>query len=325
MWNCLSVKCKNITQLNRSRKWMKSFAVMAVLLWGNTSFLQAQEATSSIVFISDTQQPIWIEKLIHNNSYHNEEATDTLLASIIRAHPLTLFMTGDMVGIGSKKKYWRLMDKYLSLAQKAGIPVHALLGNHDLMWNARKGMAIFQQRFPSDNAYYYTVVTDSIAVLMLNSNFSKMDKARITQQQSWYVKQIDSLDNANDIKYIIVCCHHSPFSNSAVVGSNKKVQEECVPAFAKSKKGKLFISGHAHLFEHFRMEGKDFIVNGGGGGLQQKRVIGKDSLPELNTDYHPMFHYLTVSRKGNFLQVISCRLQSDRLGIDKGYEFQIKD
>jgi hypothetical protein len=52
----------------------------------------------------------------------------------------------------------------------------------------------------------------------------------------------------------------------------------------------LFLSGHCHGFEHYKIGGKDFMVIGGGGGLHQPLKQGEGCLPDLASDYKPLFH-----------------------------------
>jgi len=217
-------------------------------------------------------------------------------------------MTGDVVAKGSGHKDWNHMDTYLERFHTAAIPVYALLGNHDLMFHTGKAKNNFQQRFPVHVATGYRVITDSMAVIMLNSNFKKMKPEEITAQQEWYQHTLDSLDANANILGIIVCCHHSPYTNSKVTGPDKRVQALFVPGYTRSRKGCLFISGHAHASEYFRKEDKPFFVTGGGGGLRQRMYTDN---PSLEKGYQPMFHYLTVSRRGNKLDIRSHYLKDD--------------
>ena len=66
------------------------------------------------------------------------------------------------------------------------------------------------------------------------------------------------------------------------------------------------------------------MVIGGGGGLHQPLNEGTGCLPDLAKDYKPLFHYLTVQRKGGQLQVTSFHLKDDFSGFEKGLEVGIK-
>ena len=125
-------------------------------------------------------------------------------------------------------------------------------------------------------------------------------------QQKWYLAEMDSLDEDASVKAVIVCTHHSPFSNSKVVGSSPKVQEAFIPRFESSPKTKLFITGHSHNLECFEgTHGKRFLVIGGGGGLDQPLSAGiqekqKDMISQADK---PRFFYVVLKRSRNILEV----------------------
>jgi predicted MPP superfamily phosphohydrolase len=266
--------------------------------------------SAEIVFVSDTQQPRRAETLYLKEN-QNEKATGMIFKDIEARKPLALFLLGDLVSLSHKESKWSQMDDYLASCKNQNIPCYALLGNHEYMWNAKKGEENFQKRFPENVSTGYLKVVDSIAVVLLNSNFKKLTKSQYTIQQKYYEATLAALDTNPAIQYIIVACHHSPYSNSKIVGSSAGARENFVPLFIKSKKCKLFLSGHSHNFEYFKHEGKDFLVIGGGGGLNQPLNDQPGKLPDLSPDYKPMFHYLTLKRFPGHLQVLSRRLKDD--------------
>jgi hypothetical protein len=290
----------------------------AVLLNMVTSPAVAQDAErKELAFVSDTQAPMWVEN-IFLKANHNREATGLIFEDIIKNKPKALFILGDVVSLGYRDAKWKTIDKYLELCRKNGIEFHALLGNHDVMGRPRKGESNFQKRFPDHVRTGYISVVDSIGVIMVNSNFAKLSPTEVELQQQWYEAMLKTLDADPKVKVTIVTCHHAPYSNSKLVGSSKPVQEHFVPAYMASVKGQLFITGHSHTFEHFKIKGKDFLVIGGGGGLHQPL---NGILEDTALNYKPMFHYLTVLRTGELVHVISHFLKDDFSGFDKTYEF----
>lgn len=131
-------------------------------------------------------------------------------------------------------------------------------------------------------------------------------------------KNAQQLNKDSAIQFIVVGCHHSPFTNSKVVAPNKLVQQKFIPAFLASKKSVLFLSGHSHNFERFSVQGKTFLVIGGGGGVHQPLKKQNELFKDSATDYKPMFHYLNVERKQNALQVTSIQLKNDFSGFEDG-------
>jgi hypothetical protein len=288
----------------------------------NLSIAQSGMGNTEIDFISDTQQPLTIEE-IKLRPNHNTKATAMLLADVLQHKPLALYMLGDVVAIGSSHHKWRTMDRFIDTCRKINIGVYGLLGNHDILWSRKKGEKNFQIRFPDNVNTGYVSIIDSMAIVMLNANFKKLTAVEIDKQQRWYIATVGKLDSNNAIKTIIVCCHHSPFSNSLVVGSSANVQHYFLPTFLQTAKCRLFISGHAHAFEHFKQSGKDFLVIGGGGGLHQPLDTSAKRIPDVASDYKPMFHYLSLQRKGDTLLLTSHFLKPDFSAVEKGYSFEV--
>jgi len=278
---------------------------------------------TEIDFVSDTQAPMTVEKIkLHAN--HNTLATAMIFSEMLKNKPLAVYMLGDVVSVGSSNHKWKMVDNFVDSCHENKITVHALLGNHDVMWTRKKGEMNFAKRFPDFKDIGYVTITDSIAVIMLNSNFKKLSSDEIAQQQNWYQTTLKSLDSNDAVKIIIVSCHHAPFSNSLIVHSSIPVQKYFVPDFLHTRKCKLFITGHAHSFEHFTFSGKDFLVIGGGGGLHQPMDTSANKIPDLASQYKPMFHYLSLQRYGDSLLLVSHFVKQDFTGFEKGYSFEIK-
>lgn len=271
-------------------------------------------------FVSDTQQPMMVEKL-WLKSNNNLKATAGIFAFILQQKPSSLYMLGDVVGLGSSNRKWRKVDRFLDSCRSSGTNVCGILGNHEVMGFAKKGEANFQKRFPMNVRTGYVSVTDSVAVVLLNSNFSKLSAADNKKQKEWYSATMASLDETDSIKAVIVCCHHAPFTNSKIVKSSNQVQESFVKDYIRSKKAQLFITGHCHAFEHFKMEGKDFLVIGGGGGLNQPLNHKEKCHADLAIDYKPPFHYLSVKRTDDKLLVTSHFINNDFMAFNPGYNF----
>ena len=303
---------------------------IAVLLFVMFSAIAGKSQTSptpidsnTIAFSSDTQAPMWVETLWLKKT-HNKAATKKLFSDIGQRRPGSLFILGDVVNLGSSNRQWRPMDNYIESLRTEGISVYAALGNHEVMGRTKKGLRKFQRRFPDHKPTGYVTIKDSIAIVLLNSNFSKLTTAQDEMQVQWYQNTLKKLDADPAIQFVIVGCHHSPYTNSKIVGSSKPVEEKFVPAFLASQKSRLFLSGHCHGFEHYKVQGKDFLVIGGGGGLHQPLKSGDGSLPDLATDYKPLFHYLTVRRKEGQLQLTSYKISNDFNHFENGLSFSVE-
>lgn len=279
--------------------------------------------TTLIAFASDTQAPMLVETILLR-SHKNRLATRLLFADIVKQHPVVFFLLGDVVNLGYSERQWKAIDLYLKSLKEKGIPVHAILGNHEVMGRPLKGQEKFQKRFPGHVRTGYFEIHDGVATVLLNSNFNALSKNEDRQQLEWYENTLKQLEEDRSVEFIITACHHSPFTNSRVVAPSVAVQQKFVPLFLQSKKSQLFLSGHCHAFEHYKVGGKDFMVIGGGGGLRQPLRQGLGALVDLAADYKPMFHYLTVQRLSDHLQIRSIQLRSDFTGFEEGFKTNIK-
>lgn len=284
--------------------------------------MEQENNKQEILFLSDTQAPMWVEKLVLR-THQNTKATQAIFAEILRLRPAVLYWLGDIVSLGYRNNKWRIIDQFLQKCTEVSTAVYAIMGNHDVMGRPRKGAKNFQQRFPEHSPTGYVKTTNAIAVVMLNSNFGILSAANLVKQQTWYEQTLIDLDADPDIKVVIVTCHHAPYSNSKLVGSSKLVQQRFVPPYVKSPKARLFITGHSHAFERYEFEGKTFLVIGGGGGLRQPLNVSPSRLPDQALAYKPMFHYLAVHREGEGLALTSYCLKKDFSGFSEGYHFEI--
>jgi hypothetical protein len=276
-----------------------------------------------LAFAADTQAPMLVEKLLLK-PFRNREATKLLFENVLQQKPRAFFLLGDVVNLGYSARQWKPIDQYLTSLRHHHISTYGILGNHEVMGRPKEGQRMFQERFPDHKRTGYVVIEDAIAVVLVNSNFSSLSKKENEHQQKWYAETLQALDADTNIEFIITGCHHSPFTNSRIVSPSKEVEEIFVPAFLQSKKSQLFLSGHCHAFEHYKVGGKDFMVIGGGGGLRQPLRQGIGTLTDLAIEYKPMFHYITIKRSADHLHVTSLHLKKDFGGFETGLQLDIK-
>lgn len=286
---------------------------LVIVLYNDTefnvydSFINNDSLSNCIVFLSDTQDPIWIETILLNEN-NNIEIKNSIFEKISEQNPRAIFHMGDLVALGFLNRDWKEIDEWVNELNRNGISFYPALGNHELLLFPEMGYANYVKRFPEYSKTGYLIKLDSVAIIMLNSNFGFLAEKEIIDQNEWYEESLKKLDEDDSVKLIIVGCHHSPYTNSTIVGPSTEVQKIFVPPYLRSKKAGLFLSGHAHAFEHFNIDGKDFVVIGGGGGLQQPLLVGEESLWD---DKFPIeesirrFHFTLFEKEGNsyFLNV----------------------
>ena len=144
------------------------------------------------------------------------------------------------------------------------------------------------------------------------------------EQQRWYLLLLDSLQGDPGTACIVVCCHHSPYTNSTVVEASDEVANEFIPPFIASSKCLLFLSGHSHNLERFKEKGKDFLVIGGGGGSRHRLLRGADRYwTDVSPERKPLFHYVIIERHGKSLHLSVRQLQEGFHGVEDGYSFVV--
>jgi predicted MPP superfamily phosphohydrolase len=289
------------------------FLLIAILTISGQGNCQVPSDFHVLYFVSDCQQPLKIEK-IRLRHYRNEEARDSLFSDIIRQKPRNLFFLGDLTSSGSNKKSWNPITKLLLSLSSPDISIHAIPGNHEYYLCARRGIQNYERRFPRDSMFGYCVKVDSMAIVMLNSNFNKLNSSEIQKQQNWYLETMNSLDADSGIKMILLCSHHPPYTNSKIVKPSVEVSKFFLPRFNDSPKSKLYISGHSHNLEFFgKADKKYFLVIGGGGGLTQPLYSADKRLFSdlIQQDKKPIYFYLVTERRGDSLHLFVRGLQRD--------------
>jgi hypothetical protein len=276
--------------------------------------LKPARGDSAIVFISDTQLPLPFERLwLHSDD--NEKATEKLFVSIAGDSSCrAVFHLGDLTAEGDFASAWEKFDDLSKPVRVSHIPLYPEFGNHEYFPTAGPGKDNFLLRFPSLATSWYMKRVGSVGVILLNSNFSKLSKTEVRSQYEWYLDMLDSLGHDPFIKAIVVGCHHPPFTNSSVTKPSVQVEEQFAVPYLNSPKAKLFFSGHAHTYEHFRKGGKDFLVIGGGGGMLQPLLQGDSRRYQdlySSGDERRFFHYARLTEDGDHLTLRIIALTGD--------------
>ncbi len=262
----------------------------------NPSF-PPSDTEKTILVLSDTQAPLFWETLFLP-PHRNVEARQKIMELVLNEpDPAAVFHLGDAVARASEEGDWKPVDGFLARLKAHGVPVYGIMGNHEYLLSSAKGAPRFKKRFPEFPRSWFSVRVLPLAFIVLNSNFRQLRGEARAEQKKFYKEQMTALENDPEVRGIIVCAHHPPYTNSKIVNPSFEVEREFVPLFLKSRKAKLFLSGHSHAAEHFIREGKHFLVLGGGGGLLHPLSIGSDARFEdhfsLRTPRR-WFHYLRL-------------------------------
>lgn len=229
-----------------------------------------------------------------------------LIKQVVHAKPDALVLLGDLVWSGESKVEWTYFDRIIRPAFRARIPTYPLYGNHEYLGDDDVAYQNLTSRFPVAKQRWYTVVTDSIAFVMLNTNFDEFSRDTAVKELRWFKTRMRQFTSDPSIRCIVVCGHHPPFTNSSIVQDEHILKQYFLPIFHKSHKSRLWLSGHSHAYEHFRDRDKHFVVTGGGGG--PRHFVYVDEPSRKHEDLYAgeairPFHYVSLQRSGSDLNV----------------------
>lgn len=305
----------------RARRRGVAAGLAALALCLPTPAAAGSSPTRPIVFVSDTQSPIWVETLVLR-PFHNRAARAWIFEEILAVRPEAVIHAGDLVNLGWHGRAWEDFDRFHARLAGRGVPLYPVLGNHEGMIFQGAGERAFQERFPFHRKTGYARVVEGVGVVLLNSNLWGVSIEERWTQLAFLDSVLAAMDADTAVRAVVVVCHHSPYTNSMVVFPSIHSRVDFVPGYLGSRKAVLFVSGHAHAFEHFREDGKDFLVIGGGGGLQQPLLTGvmrrwEDHFPRPTT--RRMFHYLRVTLAGDTLVAVVRMLREDFTAFEDAY------
>ena len=253
-----------------------------------------------IFFIGDTQRTAPFESWREQN----DAFAWKLIRQTVKRKPDAIILLGDLVYWGSSDIQWRYFDTLLQPLRRAKIPVTTVMGNHDYYGSNNAALFEVERRFGVSADSSRILVVDSVAFVLLNTNRDEFSQKQLLQQRKWFVKNMAQLDTNVAIQAIVVCGHHPPYTNNSVVGDEVWLQKYFVPAYTKSKKGLLWLSGHAHGYEHIIEKGKTFIISAGGGGPRAS-LLNKENNRHTDVSGLPLkrpLHSFEVQRIGTSLQ-----------------------
>ena len=283
---------------------------------------QTDSLPTSLVFLSDTQAPMWIEKL-YLKDYGNEKATQNIFSSILKEKNLAAVVhCGDITAYGMSRSKWKAVLPFIDSLKTKSIPFIAAKGNHDYYFFSGRALARYEEYIPDGKNEFSIHQFGNTAIVALNSNFEELEDSTREQQQAWYASTLQQCDADSSVHFIITVAHHSPFTNSTMVSGSSFIRKDYLPYFYASPKSKLFVGGHAHRFEHFRRKGKNFLVIGGGGGLfHDKRT--ENPLVDLHKDDGKFFHYMKCSMYRDSLAFDIVKVESHSSEAATAYRFVV--
>lgn len=247
----------------------------------------------------------------------NDVQRERLLRQLAADGPQSVVLLGDMVWWGGSDDEWTYFDRVMRPVYDLHVPVLPVLGNHEYYGDDESAMRNVRQRFPEMRHDHDVRVIDSVAIVMLNTNFDEMSELEARAQRRWFVRVLKRLDEDPAVTHVVVAGHHPPFTNSTVVSDDRVLRRGFIPAFTRASKTALWLSGHAHTYERFLIEGKHYIVSGGGGGPRQEVRTAAEGAVHADLYGGPTIrplHYLLLERHGTNLYCTMRPLDALRTG-----------
>ena len=278
-------------------------------------FKDIKNTKTKVIFIGDTQRTsyweFWRER--------NYNKSPVLLRKIADRDPAFLIILGDLIFQGSSTLHWTHFDKNSRPILENRLPLFPIPGNHEYYGPDEKAFKHYFSRFPHlENKTWYGFSFKNTGFIMLNSNFDQMSPLERTNQRKWYLQELAKMELDNKIKFVIVCIHHPPYTNSTVIRPSNIVREVYASQFLRCSKTAFFLSGHTHSIEIFKKNGKTFIISGGGGGHRHRLDTDKKNRKYNDTFNGPSIRFLHFCQ----LEIHETFLEMQIVKLDKNDSFE---
>lgn len=269
------------------------------------------DATRAVAVIGDLQMTSWLVRAA-TRAERNRDDQARLLADLAARHDElgALVLLGDLVYTAWSRRDWAHFDALM--APFAAIPLLPALGNHDYhcvfihLCTQRVVPRNVRLRFPwlAPGRPYWASYGD-VALVFLDS------ETRLDVQGLWLDRLLDELDSSHAAA--VAFTHRPPFTNSTARGLEPahEIARHILPVLDDRNLVPLVVSGHAHGYERLTIEGRHYIVSGGGGGPRSvlTPTRPKDVYAGPDCDTMPSgavlrpFNYLLLTRSAHALEI----------------------
>lgn len=161
----------------------------------------------------------------------------------------------------SEEKLFRPLAKIFA----AGIPVHAVLGNHDY-GNKQAIPQMADPRLGMGGRNYYRIAGDGglYSLYMLDSETIQGDP----EQQRWLAEELMQ----DTSKWLLCITHHPPYASKIAHGGSPGIVDIIEKATRGARPFDMLISGHNHVYERRRIPGSTTvaIVQGASGRVDRE-------------------------------------------------------
>ena len=210
----------------------------------------------------------WIARAQTNSAAHILVTADTgsgnaeqfangkQMAAIHRQRPVDVVILGgdNIYPDGNLAEVEAKFTKPYAALLQAGVPFHAVLGNHDI--RTGNGDPQISYKPFGMKGRWYTIRQGPVEFFMLDTNMN----APWQFQMPWLKKALSS----STAPWKVVVGHH-PIYSAGLYGDDPNAIARLTPVFAKYGV-QLYINGHEHSYERTRsINGTTYLITGGGG------------------------------------------------------------
>lgn len=245
--------------------------------------------------------------------------------------PAFLYHLGDVVYNHGELE--RFEKQFFGPYQNYPAPIFAIPGNHDSDVNPANpvpytSLSGFMQVFCSTEAgaiafsggskrqsmvqpnMYWVLETPLANIIGLYGNVTKYGSIT-TEQEKWFIEQLEWTVSEHPDKALIVCIHHAPYSADINHGSSIPMIEFFERTYRRTGvRPDIVFSGHVHNYQRFSKKYDDgaqvpFIV-AGAGGYDELHAVAEQS-DDRFTSENPLFEGVELRNfcdtKHGFLKV----------------------
>ena len=246
--------------------------------------------------MGDTQRVLPIERLVLHRET-NDAGRSAIAKALLSVNCDAIVHLGDLLGAVGSEKDWARFDRDYPPEVLSEKPFHVCRGNHDCGGFWMGSPREYNRRYPETLAQLREVDVGCVRLILLDTNIRALSSAQWHPQVQAFQTALGKAGSDPAIRHVLVCGHHPPFSNGRWHPPSQAVFEAFVTPFLTSTKSRAFFSGHVHGYERFAIQGRAFVVSGGGGGPRFPHLHGSQQRRATEIDLadpHPL-HYVDLT------------------------------
>lgn len=201
------------------------------------------------------------------------------LAKVVATKKPSFFMiVGDLTQEGRTKSNW---DDFFQNIQPItnSIPLVPIIGNHEANLDDNNEFPAWMHTyFPisdSNTQFFYAFNYSMVHFVSLDVQWGTQYDLS-TEQMDWLKAD---LERAQSLPFRIVS-FHCPIRDSGIFGNNSLLQTQLKPIMQQYNVS-LILNGHDHHYERVYDDGLNYIVQGGGGDMQDPFIVTTDKTTKI--------------------------------------------